>query len=664
MDDWALLRRYAESGCEEAFATLVKRHIHYVHSVARRECVSAQQAEEVTQAAFIILARKAGRLRAGTVLSGWLFRTVRFAAKNARRAEQRRLSHEEEAAQMSTNDSSEEAIWDQIAPLLNDGLAALSRADRDAITLRFFEKKSHAELATALRTNEPAARKRLSRALERLRAWFSGRGVAVPVAALAAVLSSRAVEAAPLALASGVASAAVQAGSANSALVAATLQFMAWSKIKFAAVAAIALLVAGGASVGVMKILPLADEPLSRKLPDGSVFTVTQVELGSRADFSFPEGPGKKGGRTSGSIRIASADAAETLFIGTTQVGGNGRCDVGRLQVESDDGSVFDGVFPGGTLGTSEGVLQAWRVFAFPRRGRELTLRFFYAERDGTWAEAAAMTVPNPVSGPFEDWKANAWPAAQTNGNLVVSLMEFEAGGAQRRFRSGLSGFWKRLPGTHCAFAVQQTGRTLAPWTVRSLQFSDATGNRWKPDNFVCWAEDEAEPRLHTSMPGALWANEPAWDVRVELSRTNDFAPEELLTLKNIPVPPPGEVIELRDMHFVNGLDVEVRSIADATAELEQSHKWLQEKGKMNLALTLHGESEGKRVSLVSVRDDRGRPVPFKDRPETYTRRELVFGFEAPEGAKSLEFKVAVHESRFVEFRAKPVQAAGLPIRK
>jgi hypothetical protein len=122
--------------------------------------------------------------------------------------------------------------------------------------------------------------------------------------------------------------------------------------------------------------LPRADDPLSRKLPDGSVFTVMQVELGSRADFSFPERPGKKGGRTSGSISIVSIDAAETLFIGTTQVGGNGQCDVGRLQVESDDGSVFDGVFTSGTLGTSEGVLRAWRVYAFPRRGRELTLRF------------------------------------------------------------------------------------------------------------------------------------------------------------------------------------------------------------------------------------------------------------------------------------------------
>jgi hypothetical protein len=76
----------------------------------------------------------------------------------------------------------------------------------------------------------------------------------------------------------------------------------------------------------------------------------------------------------------------------------------------------------------------------------------------------------------------------------------------------------------------------------------------------------------------------------------------------------------------------------------------------MNLALKVHGEMGGKRVSLVRLRDERGRAVPFDDKREIYTRRDLVFGFEAPTGAKSLEFTLAVHESRFVEFRAKPVQ--------
>ena len=70
MDDSALLREYATERSESAFASLVQRHIHFVYSSALRQVRNAQMAEEVTQAVFIILARKAGRIRQGTVLAG------------------------------------------------------------------------------------------------------------------------------------------------------------------------------------------------------------------------------------------------------------------------------------------------------------------------------------------------------------------------------------------------------------------------------------------------------------------------------------------------------------------------------------------------------------------------------------------------------------------
>ncbi|HWN94781.1 MAG TPA: sigma-70 family RNA polymerase sigma factor, partial [Methylomirabilota bacterium] len=501
-DDLALLQRYAESGCEEAFATLVARHIHYVYSIARRECASAHQADEVTQAAFIILARKAGRLPSNTILSGWLFRTVRYVASNARRAEQRRRLHEEEVAHMSAHQSQEETIWEQVAPLLNDGLADLSHADRDAITLRFFEKKSHAEIAAALRTNEAAARKRLSRALDRLRAFLARRGVVIPAAALTAALTSHAVEAAPLALISGVTAAAMNAGSSTSALVTTTLQIMTWSKLKIAGATAMVLLFAGGASVVLMSP-GSKDGPLSRTLPDGSTFTLAQMEMASRVNFRYPE-PKEGGKQLSSSMSLVSVDASETFFVGTTHEGGRGKIDIGRVQVESDEGSVFDGIFSGGTLIVSEGRFQAWRLYAFPRRGSNLTLRFFYPDRDGRWANAAEMTVPNPAPGPYEQWTPNALPMTQTNGDLVVTLVEFDAGGAQRKHKERVSRMWNGLPGTHCAFTLQQTGKKTAPWIARSLQISDATGNQWKQNDFVSWPGDEAEPRLHTSMVGAL----------------------------------------------------------------------------------------------------------------------------------------------------------------
>ena len=72
LDDHELLAEYARTGSEAAFAFLVARYVNLVHSAAWRFTGNPHHAEEITQAVFIILARKAGGLRRGTVLSGWL----------------------------------------------------------------------------------------------------------------------------------------------------------------------------------------------------------------------------------------------------------------------------------------------------------------------------------------------------------------------------------------------------------------------------------------------------------------------------------------------------------------------------------------------------------------------------------------------------------------
>ena len=88
-DDMALVREYAASQSEQAFETLVSRHVNLVYSAALRQARDADLAQEITQAVFIILARKAGSLSPKTILSGWLYRTARFAAADADRNDQR-----------------------------------------------------------------------------------------------------------------------------------------------------------------------------------------------------------------------------------------------------------------------------------------------------------------------------------------------------------------------------------------------------------------------------------------------------------------------------------------------------------------------------------------------------------------------------------------------
>src|SRR6267154_231297 len=136
-DDGALLREYAENHSDEAFAALVTRHINLVYSVALRSVGDPHQAEEITQAVFILLAKKAAQLRHDKALSSWLFQATRLTASNFVRSETRRHRREQEAHMQSISDESGNDGWRQIAPSLDTAVASLSEKDRQAIVLRF-----------------------------------------------------------------------------------------------------------------------------------------------------------------------------------------------------------------------------------------------------------------------------------------------------------------------------------------------------------------------------------------------------------------------------------------------------------------------------------------------------------------------------------------------
>src|SRR6266850_2336979 len=97
LSDMALLREYAARNSETAFAELVSRRVGFVYSAALRQVRDPHLAEEVTQAVFIILAQKAGRISDKTILVGWLFKTTRYAALAQMRAGVKRRQREQEA---------------------------------------------------------------------------------------------------------------------------------------------------------------------------------------------------------------------------------------------------------------------------------------------------------------------------------------------------------------------------------------------------------------------------------------------------------------------------------------------------------------------------------------------------------------------------------------
>lgn len=239
MDDRELLEAYAANRSEAAFGELVRRHLSWVYSVALRHMGDASLAEEVAQSVFALLARKAGSLRSGTIVGGWLFRTTRFVANRAVRAEKRRRSREQTAASMIptvTPPEENEALWIRIAPHLDQAVAALSETDRAAILLRFYERKTLLEIGQRLGLSEEAAKKRVSRAVDKLRTLLSQHGVALGAVVLVGVLGQHTVHAAPEALVTSVAGA---SGSASlPALARETLS--AWRSAQFKLVSGLA----------------------------------------------------------------------------------------------------------------------------------------------------------------------------------------------------------------------------------------------------------------------------------------------------------------------------------------------------------------------------------------------------------------------------------------
>jgi RNA polymerase sigma factor (sigma-70 family) len=257
-----LLRRYWSEHSEEAFATLVHRYLPLVYGNALR-AVNGDSllAQEIAQDVFLALSRQASTIKPQISLVGWLHKATRYVASKAVRSEVRRRFHEQNASMNAGMVSNADEDLLRAQALLDQSLEALGDDDREVFFLRYCEAKDFRGIAAQTGLSEATVRKRVERALGKLRRVFEKRGLRTSEAALGMMLAGVLVGTVPAGLAASIVQTALSAGGVG---ITATgmAGFMAISKIE-AAFAGLAL-----AGLGGLLLLEKTNEMLRERTVD------------------------------------------------------------------------------------------------------------------------------------------------------------------------------------------------------------------------------------------------------------------------------------------------------------------------------------------------------------------------------------------------------------
>jgi RNA polymerase sigma factor (sigma-70 family) len=260
--DADLLKSYAQQKSDAAFAELVGRYVNLVHASAMRQLRDAHWADDVTQAVFIVLARRAGHVR-GEYLAGWLLKTTRYCAADALKRQARRVLHEQQAAAMKeTVTHPTDSSQAEIAEFLDGALADLKPRESTAIAMRFLQNKSPADVAVGMGISQDAVQKVIARALPKLRRILVGRGLVLSgTTGLTEFMLVASHHTAPtsFSLANSATGFAIAKGA---------MRIMVWGKLTAAAViAASVMAITGGVGIGLSHRAGMATAAIPATIP-------------------------------------------------------------------------------------------------------------------------------------------------------------------------------------------------------------------------------------------------------------------------------------------------------------------------------------------------------------------------------------------------------------
>ncbi len=442
------------------------------------------------------------------------------------------------------------------------------------------------------------------------------------------------------------------------------------------------LLLAAIAVISVILFFKPAQTIQSWRLPDGSEISLAKVTYGHKhqlrydnrwQDFLYPLFPAKVQSKFGSRVAMhtSSTSNAIVIWFWSRKMPGAlptmGASTLPNYQLATmDENGLESGMLYGPncnySLSKNGDTLSGWELEEFPRRSKQIGIRLYTGGSTGNYTLVAEFKIPNQTRVDQPDWPAEQLPATRKTNDLEISLLKLETGLTGRDVGIGTVGRDTKVF-TRGEFTMREHGQATEDWSVNQIESTASSSEIHPKGNGVLsiWLN-------HTnvfSFTGALWPEEPAWKLKVKLSRTAHFPPQELWTIKGVLVPAPGQVSEVPSHTNIYGEEIEFLGVSSPNAQLPQD--WTKMRPDSNLHARTPFPLSNAHLTLVEVRDDQGRKLEAGGiairsstggRGATLRQTDYGFAVKIPDWAKTLDVTFAFSQSRSVEFLAKPVMAA------
>jgi hypothetical protein len=294
------------------------------------------------------------------------------------------------------------------------------------------------------------------------------------------------------------------------------------------------------------------------------------------------------------------------------------------------------------------------QLAAFPRREGKTYLHIMSYGQRGQQIAKGQFVISNPARGTFAKWTPEPLPYTQSDGDLDVTLTKLVYGVPS--FNGNSSSKDPMNKAVLAVFHTVQKGLTVTNWQPVRIGTADATGNEAENNGWSNGRDDNGDATM--TYQWGLWPAEPAWKLRVEMSRTSGFNDDELWSVRNILVNPGSQ----QDLWNGGGRNKTNSAFAETTLNgihlklypaIQLTDQNFNGPKQGGFRIDANPAPDGMRLTVVSTSDEQGRELQFWN-ADYGTGGNYTIQLQNLRNAKFLNVTLALHKSRFVEFTVKP----------